>query len=75
MCDFVLNDKLFDYVIGVLKMMIENAIEETPNEMTTFISINNMLNELGEELKGTSIDEMFYEEVTDKLFAEIKNCL
>ena len=75
MCDFVLNDKLFDYVIGVLKMMIENAIEETPNEMTMFISINNMLNELGEKLKETNIDEMFYEEVTDKLFAEIKNCL
>ena len=73
--DFVLNDKLFDYVISTIRMMIESTIEENSSKMTTFISVNNLLNELDGDFDDKSIDDIFYEEITDKLFAEIKNCL
>ena len=67
----ILNYRLLDWVTGVLKDIIESTIEEEPDEMTTFISVNNILNNI-EDLSTNKIPDYISEDLTDKIFEEIK---
>ena len=40
----VLNYKLLDFITLTIKDLIESIMEDEPNKLSTFISINNMLN-------------------------------
>ena len=70
----ILNYRLLDWVTGVLKDIIESTIEEEPDEMTTFISVNNILNNI-EDLSTNKIPDYISEDLTDKIFEEIKNSI
>ena len=70
----VLNYKLLDFITLTIKDLIESTIEDEPDKMKTFISINNMLNDI-EILSTTTIVNYVSELLTDKMFEEIKNSI
>ena len=69
-----LNYHLLDWVTIIIKDLIESTIEDEPNKMSTFISINNMLNDI-ENLSVFTISNYIGEELTNKLFEEIKKSI
>ena len=43
--------------------------------MKTFIAVNNMLNELDNNISNVDLETLFSEELTNKIFDEIRNCI
>ena len=70
----VLNYKLLDWVTSVIKALIESTIEDDPEKMATFISVNNILNDI-DNLSTNKIADYISEQLTDKMFEEIKNSI
>lgn len=70
----VLNYKLLDFITLTIKDLIESTIEDEPDKLSTFISINNMLNGI-ENLSTNTIANYVSELLTDKIFEEIKNSI
>lgn len=70
----VLNYKLLDFITLTIKDLIESTIEDEPDKMKTFISINNMLNDI-KILSTNTIVNYVSELLTDKMFEEIKNSI
>lgn len=70
----VLNYKLLDFITLTIKDLIESTIEDEPDKLSTFISINNMLNGI-ENLSTNTIVNYVSELLTDKIFEEIKNSI
>lgn len=70
----VLNYKLLDFITLTIKDLIESTIEDEPNKLSTFISINNMLNGI-ENLSTNTIVNYVSELLIDKIFEEIKNSI
>lgn len=70
----VLNYKLFDFITLTIKDLIESTIEDEPEKIFTFISINNMLNGI-ENLSTNTIINYVSELLIDKIFEEIKNSI
>lgn len=70
----VLNYKLLDWVTSVIKDLIESTIEDAPEKMATFISVNNILNDI-DNLSTNKIADYISEQLTDKMFEEIKNSI
>lgn len=68
----VLNYKLLDFITLTIKDLIESTIEDEPDKLSTFISINNMLNGI-ESLSINTIVNYVSELLIDKIFEEIKN--
>ena len=70
----VLNYKLLDFITLTIKDLIESTIEDEPEKISTFISINNMLNGI-ENLSRNTIVNYISELLIDKVFEEIKNSI
>lgn len=70
----VLNYKLLDFITLTIKDLIESTIEDEPDKLSTFISINNMLNGI-ENLSRNTIVNYVSELLIDKIFEEIKNSI
>lgn len=70
----VLNYKLLDFITLTIKDLIESTIEDEPDKLSTFISINNMLNGI-ESLSINTIVNYVSELLIDKIFEEIKNSI
>lgn len=70
----VLNYKLLDYITLTIKDLIESTIEDEPDKLSTFISINNILNGI-ENLSRNTIVNYISELLIDKIFEEIKNSI
>ncbi|MGN1338521.1 MAG: hypothetical protein ACI4WW_08620 [Candidatus Coprovivens sp.] len=70
----VLNYKLLDWVTSVIKDLIESTIEDEPEKIATFISVNNILNDI-DNLSTNKIADYISEQLTDKMFEEIKNSI
>lgn len=70
----VLNYKLLDFITLTIKDLIESTIEEKWDKLSTFISINNMLNGI-ENLSTNTIVNYVSELLIDKIFEEIKNSI
>lgn len=68
----VLNYKLLDWITLTIKDLIESTIEDNPESISTFISLNNTLNSI-ENLTINEITNYVSESLTDKMFEEIKN--
>ena len=63
----VLNYKLLDFITLTIKDLIESIMEDEPNKLSTFISINNMLNGI-ENLSTNTIVNYISELLIDKIF-------
>ena len=63
----VLNYKLLDFITLTIKDLIESIMEDEPNKLSTFISINNMLNGI-ENLSTNTIVNYVSELLIDKIF-------
>ena len=63
----VLNYKLLDFITLTIKNLIESIMEDEPNKLSTFISINNMLNGI-ENLSTNTIVNYVSELLIDKIF-------
>lgn len=70
----VLNYKLLDFITLTIKDLIESTIEEKWDKLSSFISINNMLNGI-ENLSTNTIVNYVNELLIDKIFEEIKNSI
>lgn len=70
----VLNYKLLDFITLTIKDLIESTIEDEPDKLSTFISINNILNGI-ENLYTNTIVNYVSELLIDKIFEEIKNSI
>ena len=70
----VLNYKLLDFITLTIKDLIESTIEDEPDKLSTFISINNMLNGI-DNLSTNTIVNYVSELLIDKIFEEIKNSI
>ena len=69
----ILNYKLLDWITSIMKDMIESTIEDTPEKMSTFIAVNNMLNDLDSEIVNDDMTNVISETLINKIFDEIKN--
>lgn len=69
----VLNYKLLDWITSIMKDMIESTIEDTPEEISTLIAVNNMLNQLDTETMNDEMTNLISETLINKIFDEIKN--
>lgn len=70
----ILNFRLLDWITSTIKDLIESTIEDEPEKMTTLISVNNILNDI-ENLSTKKIADYVSEELTNKLFEEVKNSI
>lgn len=70
----ILNFRLLDWITSTIKDLIESTIEDEPEKMTTLISVNNILNGI-ENLSTNKIADYVSEELTNKLFEEVKNSI
>ncbi len=70
----ILNYRLLDWITSTIKDLIESTIEDEPEKMTTLISVNNILNDI-ENLSTNKIADYVSEELTNKLFEEVKNSI
>lgn len=69
----VLNYKLLDWITSIMKDMIESTIEDTQEEISTLIAVNNMLNQLDTETMNDEMTNLISETLINKIFDEIKN--
>ncbi len=70
----ILNFRLLDWITSTIKDLIESTIEDEPEKITTLISVNNILNDI-ENLSTNKIADYVSEELTNKLFEEVKNSI
>ena len=70
----ILNFRLLDWITSTIKDLIESTIEDEPEKMTTLISVNKILNDI-ENLSTNKIADYVSEELTNKLFEEVKNSI
>jgi len=71
----VLNYRLLDWLTSVIKDIIEDTVEDEPNKISTFIAVNNMLNELDNETASDDMANLISETLINKIFDEVKNSI
>lgn len=67
-----LNYRLLDWLTSVIKDIIEDTVEDEPNKISTFIAVNNMLNELDNETASDDMANLISETLIKKIFDEVK---
>lgn len=70
-----LNYRLLDWLTSVIKNIIEDTIEDEPNKISTFIAVNNMLNELDSDTASGDMSNLISETLINKIFDEVKNSI
>ena len=70
-----LNYRLLDWLSSVIKDIIEDTIEDEPNKISTFIAVNNMLNELDSDTASGDMSNLISETLINKIFDEVKNSI
>lgn len=70
-----LNYRLLDWLTSIIKDIIEDTVEDEPNKISTFIAVNNMLNELDNETASDDMANLISETLIKKIFDEVKNSI
>ena len=73
--EIVLNDRLMKWIFDILKNLIESTIDDSPEKIKTIIAVNNFINSLDFDIEKIEMSELVGEEVTNKIFEEIKSSI
>lgn len=73
--EFVLNSHLLDWITIIIKDLLETAIEETPEKVPILIETNNIIKQLDNDICINDITNFVSENLTDKIFEEIKKSI
>ena len=68
-----LNNQLLDWINNIVKDMIESTIEDESSKIPTIIAVNNFLNQLDFDFNSLQLSDLFGEEITNRIFDEIKS--
>ena len=68
----VINYRLMDYVQDWIKIHIEDALKYSPNDLKTFLEINNLMNVVDTSKYDDAGLGMIDEKLIDIMFEEIK---
>ena len=68
----VINYRLMDYVQDWIKVHIEDALKYSPNDLKTFLEINNLMNVVDTSKYDDAGLGMIDEKLIDIMFEEIK---
>lgn len=71
--EVVLNKKLINWIFGVIEDMIKSTIEDNPDKISTFIAVNEMIEQLQFDVSADDMNNLIGETITNKIFDEIKN--
>lgn len=71
--EVVLNKKLLNWIFGVIEDMIKSTIEDNPDKISTFIAVNEMIEQLQFDVSADDMNNLIGETITNKIFDEIKN--
>lgn len=71
--EVVINRKLLNWIFGVIEDMIKSTIEDNPDKISTFIAVNEMIEQLKFDVSTEDMNNLTGETVTNKIFEEIKN--
>lgn len=71
--EVVINKKLLNWIFGVIEDMIKSTIEDNPDKISTFIAVNEMIEQLKFDVSTEDMNSLIGETVTNKIFEEIKN--
>jgi len=53
--------------------MIKSTIEDNPDKISTFIAVNDMIEQLQFDVSTDDMNNLIGETITNKIFDEIKN--
>lgn len=68
-----LNLRLKSWLFEIVENMIESAIEDSPEKVTTIIAVNNFIKQLNLDSQEIEMTEIIGEKITNKIFDEIKS--
>lgn len=71
--EVVINRKLLNWIFGVIEDMIKSTIEDNPDKISTFIAVNEMIEQLQFDVSADDMNNLIGETITNKIFDEIKN--
>ena len=71
----VINYRLMDYVQDWIKVHIEDALKYSPNDLKTFLEINNLMNVVDTSKYDDAGLGMVDEKLIDMMLEEIKSIL
>lgn len=71
--EVVMNRKLLNWIFGVIEDMIKSTIEDNPDKISTFIAVNEMIEQLQFDVSADDMNNLIGETITNKIFDEIKN--
>ena len=69
----VLNERLKNWILDIVVDMIESTIEDSPNKVATIIAVNNFIKQLDLNNEEIQMTEIVGEQITNKIFDEIRS--
>ena len=69
----VLNERLKKWLLDIVVDMIESTIEDSPDKVSTIIAVNNFIKQLDLSDQDIQMTEIVGEQITNKIFDEIKS--
>lgn len=68
-----LNDNLINWISSIVKDMIESTLEDDCRKIPTIVAVNDFLNKLEFNFNSLEMSDLFGEEITNRIFDEIKS--
>lgn len=68
-----LNNNLINWISYIVKDMIESTLEDESEKIPTIVAVNDFLNQLKYDFNSLKISDLFGEEITNRIFDEIKS--
>lgn len=68
-----LNEKLLNWITSIVEDMIETTLEDDGTKTPVIVAVNDFLNHLEFDFNSLEISDLFGEEITNRIFDEIKS--